>query len=94
MLLSKGGNPIAGLVLWHCAPARDRNSGSERLRRILGRSAGLDQVSEPEQKNYTPSFITKGDTHSLTLEEGLALKLLTDRGTHDVLEREKQIAFG
>lgn len=94
MLLSKRGDPIAGLVLWHCPPAGDSNSGRERLRSILGRSAGSDRVSEPEQKNYTPSFITKGDTHSVTLEEGLALKFLTDRGTHDVLEREKQITFG
>lgn len=75
-------------------PAGESHWGSEHLRSVPGRSAGLDRVSEPGRNNYTPSFITKGDTHSVTLEEDLTLKLLTDGGTSELLEKEKQIAFG
>ena len=75
-------------------PTGESNWGSGRLRSVPKRSAASDRVSEPGLNNYTPSFITKIDTHSVTLEEDLSLKLLTDRGTSEVLEREKQIAFG
>lgn len=68
--------------------------GTARWRKSLGKWAlkelpreSLDRVSEPGRNNYTPSCITKGDTHSVTLEEDLALKLLTDGGTSEVLEK-------
>lgn len=68
--------------------------GSEGLKNILGRPTDLDQVSEPGPTNYTPSFVTKGDIHSVTREKGLTFKLLTDFGPSKICEREKQISFG
>lgn len=68
--------------------------GSEGLRNILGRPSHLDQVSEPGPTNYTPSFLTKRDIHSVTREKGLTFKLLTDFGLSKIREREKQTSFG